>query len=148
MGKINKNLILIEDNPDQKELVLEVFNEIGWNREDIKCFENGENTIEYLKNLINLGGVGLKKLPSMILLDITLPTISGIEVLKFIKNNPALKLIKVIMLTNSENNKDIENSYRNYANSYIQKPTSFEEYVEKMKSFMDYWLSNENFAFP
>ena len=78
-------------------------------------------------------------MPTLILLDIKLPGIDGIEVLKRIKEDPDLKRIPVIMLTTSEREQDIARSYNHYANSYLTKPVGFKEFEDKVKQLGVYW---------
>jgi len=79
-------------------------------------------------------------MPGLILLDIKLPGIDGVEVLKKIKEDPKLKQIPVIMLTTSEREEDIVRSYKHYANSYLTKPVGFKEFEEKIMQIDFYWM--------
>ncbi|RKS53893.1 response regulator receiver domain-containing protein [Gillisia mitskevichiae] len=97
--------------------------------------ENGQEAIEALKNN--------DFSPNLILLDLNMPRMNGIEFLKYLKTDEKLKLIPTVILTTSENNMDILNCYRLGISGYIIKPAKFVEYQEKLKSLFDYLSYNE-----
>jgi len=82
-----------------------------------------------------------RETPDLILLDINLPRMDGVEVLSIIKNDPELKRIPVIMLTTSSSEKDILTSYNNYANCYITKPVDLERFMDVVRTIEDFWIS-------
>ena len=124
-------ILLVEDEEAHAELTKRAIRKAG-NANQIDWVSNGEEAMDFLRDCSNL--------PGLILLDIKLPGMDGIEVLKQIKNDPGLKRIPVIMLTTSEREEDIARSYNNYANSYLTKPVGFKEFEEKVMQIDFYWL--------
>jgi len=81
-------------------------------------------------------------LPSVIFLDINLPKLSGLEVLKILRNDERTKLVPVVLLTSSDEEKDMIDGYSSGANSYIRKPFDFNEFLLQIKTLSNYWLDN------
>ena len=133
------NILLIEDEPAHAELTKRAIRKAG-NANRIDVVSNGEEALDYLFNHKNFADKKKYPVPGLILLDIKLPGIDGIEVLKAIKEDPDLKRIPVIMLTTSEREDDIARSYEHYANSYLTKPVGFKEFEEKIMQLEHYWL--------
>lgn len=130
------HLLLVEDNEGDIYLTREAFSELDVPIELI-VVQNGEQAILYLDSI----GNDLKvEAPVLILMDINLPKISGIEVLKYVKENEKLKHIPVIMLTTSSSKVDIMQSYRNHVNSYITKPIDLDEFMNVVSSIEHFWL--------
>ena len=134
-----KAVLLIEDNPDDVELTLRAFrkNNIA---NDIIVIEDGEKAINYLFRKEEYADRDPGELPSIILLDIKLPKIDGIEILRRIKADGKLKLIPVIILTSSHEEQDLVNSYSFGANSYTRKPVDFTEFMNVTQQLGVYWL--------
>jgi len=133
------NILLVEDEPAHAELTKRAIRKAG-NANRIDIVSNGEEALDYLFNHKNFADKDKYPLPGLILLDIKLPGIDGIEVLKRIKKDPALKRIPVIMLTTSEQEVDIARAYDYYANSYLTKPVGFKEFEEKIRQLDYYWM--------
>ncbi|MDY0019628.1 MAG: response regulator [Anaerolineae bacterium] len=133
-------ILLVEDNPDHAELIKR-------NLEDFKvvnCLhhvEDGEAALDYLHGEGTYTDRVLYPRPHLILLDLRLPKIDGLEVLKKIKEDPDLKIIPVVILTTSEAEQDMARAYANYANSYIAKPVDFQAFTKLMKDVGYYWLA-------
>lgn len=129
-------ILLVEDNPDHAELTrrsLEngsVVNRVTW-------VKDGQEALEYL---FKKGSYVNAPRPGLILLDINLPKINGLEVLKKIKENEDLRVIPVIMLTTSDRDEEALKCYNFGANSFITKPVKFTEFSEKVKSLKLYWM--------
>ena len=104
-------------------------------KHDINEAKNGEEALEILKDKNNF--------PDLILLDLNMPKISGIEFLSILKNNDDLKHIPTVILTTSDNHKDLEECYKIGVSGYILKPLKYEEYVEKIETVLSYWSINE-----
>jgi len=96
---------------------------------------NGEEALGILENTSNL--------PDIVLLDLNMPKISGIEFLKIIKQNDDLKHIPIIILTTSSNQKDLLECYKTGMSGYVLKPLKYEDYVKKMETVLAYWSLNE-----
>lgn len=134
--KNSKTILLIEDNDAHARLTKIAFKAecIGF---DLVHILDGQEALNWLEKTKN---ENLANLPKFILLDLNLPTINGIEVLKAIKQDAILSLIPIITLTTSTSNNDIKTCYENKVNSYIVKPLSYEEYVKIAEMLRDYWI--------
>ncbi|MGB9980218.1 response regulator [Methanobacterium sp.] len=129
-------ILLIEDNPADARLILEMIDK--YKETNAKYVNNGIAAMDYLYKRNEYKNC---KKPSLILLDLGLPTKSGFEVLKEIKTDDKLKCIPVIILTGSTDNKDINESYKHYANACIVKPIDFDKIDDYMATFMDFWFN-------
>lgn len=134
-----KIILLVEDNKDDADLTIRAFHKNNILNE-IVLIDNGEDAIDWLffNGKYSERDKSLK--PEMILLDLKLPKVSGLEVLQKIKNNENTKSIPVVILTTSKEEQDVINSYQFYANSYIRKPVNFNEFKEAIKQLELYWL--------
>jgi len=134
MGSLE--VLLVEDNPDHAELTKRSLetqddpNRIHW-------VKDGQEALDFL---FQNGGHTKAPRPDLILLDIKLPKITGIEVLEKIKKDHNLKVIPVVMLTTSDRDEEAMGCYRAGANSFIIKPIKFGEFSEKIKSMKVYWF--------
>jgi two-component system, response regulator len=134
-----KSILLIEDNTDDIELTLRAFKKNNLKNEII-VLKDGEQALEYINGTGKFSNRDTDKQPAIILLDLKLPKIDGIEVLKNIKANPKMKIVPVIILTSSLEEKDIMNGYSFGANSYIRKPVDFNQFIETVQHMGLYWL--------
>ena len=139
MGHKALNILLVEDEEAHAELTKRSIRKAG-NANRIDIVFDGEEALNYLYNHGEYADKTKYPRPGLILLDIKLPGIDGIEVLKTIKDNSNLKRIPVIMLTTSKREEDIAQSYNYYANSYLTKPVGFKEFEEKIRQLDFYWL--------
>lgn len=132
-------VMLIEDNIDHAELVIRTLEEhrIG-NR--VQHFLDGQSALDYLFRQGEYAESESTERPHVILLDLRLPRVDGIDVLKAIKADADLKSIPVIVLTTSEAEKDVAKAYYNHANSYLVKPVGFEDFKKLMDDLGFYWL--------
>ncbi|MDX9786561.1 MAG: response regulator [Desulfobacterales bacterium] len=133
------SILLVEDEPAHAELTQRAIRKAG-NANRIDVVSHGEEALDFLLNRNKYSDKGAYPLPGLILLDIKLPGIDGIEVLKRIKSDANLKRIPVIMLTTSEREADVARSYDHYANSYLTKPVGFVEFEEKIRKIDFYWM--------
>jgi len=134
-----KIILLVEDNPDDVELTIRAFKKNNiLNR--VIVANDGVEALDYLFDTGVHAGRDLKDLPVVILLDLKLPKIDGLEVLKRIRQDNRTKLIPVVILTSSSEQKDVINGYSLGANSYIRKPVEFSQFVEAMRHLGLYWL--------
>lgn len=131
-------VMLIEDNIDHAELVIRTLEEhrIG-NR--VQHFLDGQSALDYLFQRGEYEESTTER-PHVILLDLRLPRVDGIDVLKAIKEDTDMKSIPVIVLTTSEAEKDVAKAYYNHANSYLVKPVGFEDFKKLMDDLGFYWL--------
>jgi len=132
-------ILLVEDEEAHAELTKRAIRKAG-NANRVDIVSDGEQALDYLYNREKYADKKKYPVPGLILLDIKLPGIDGIEVLKRIKENPDLKRIPVIMLTTSERDEDIVRSYEHYANSYLTKPVGFKAFEEKIVQVGFYWM--------
>ena len=132
-------VMLIEDNIDHAELVMRTLEEHRI-ANTVHHFLDGQSALDYLFHRGEFSDAAETQFPHVILLDLRLPRIDGIDVLKTIKEDPGLKSIPVIVLTTSEAEKDVAKAYYNHANSYLVKPVSFEGFMEVVKHIEDYWV--------
>jgi CheY-like chemotaxis protein len=133
------NILLVEDEEAHAELTKRAIRKAG-NANRVDIVSNGEQALDYLYNRGPYADKEEYPAPGLILLDIKLPGIDGIDVLKAIKEDPDLKRIPVIMLTTSEREEDIVRSYEHYANSYLTKPVGFKAFEEKIAQVDFYWM--------
>lgn len=132
-------ILLVEDNPDDEELTLMALNRYNVGNR-IHVVRDGEEALEWIFARGRYAGRNLQHHPKLILLDIKLPLVDGIEVLRQIKSDPETKRIPVVLLTSSREESDVIAGYENGTNSYIVKPVDFNQFGEAMRSVGMYWL--------
>ena len=130
-------ILLVEDNPDDVELTLRAFKKYNLTNE-ITVARDGEEALEILFNPQR--DVPRQKRPDLILLDLKLPKVDGLEVLRQIKGHSQIKLIPVVILTSSREEDDLIKSYQLGVNSYIRKPVDFDKFTEVVMQLGLYWL--------
>lgn len=134
----DKIILLVEDNPDDVELTrraLEI-NKIS-NRVDVVT--DGAQALDYLHGKNDDGGYR-RMLPQVVLLDLKLPKVNGLEVLKTLRGHERTKLLPVVILTSSREEHDMVEGYSLGANSYVRKPVSFDQFLEAVRHLGLYWL--------
>lgn len=134
-----QSILIVEDEEAHAELTRRAIRKSG-NASRIDVVHDGEEALDYLFNRGKYANKIDFPTPGLILLDIKLPGIDGIEVLKQVKQHPILKRTPVIMLTTSKREEDIAASYNHYANSYLTKPVGFKEFEAKVKEIDRYWM--------
>jgi two-component system response regulator len=134
----NKAILLVEDNDDDVELTKRALerNRIA---NDLIVVNDGVAALEYLRAATSTG-TGRPTLPALILLDLKLPRMDGLEVLQRLRADPKLRRQPVVILTSSKEEQDIVKSYDRGANSYIRKPVDFEQFSAAIKQLGLYWL--------
>ncbi len=135
----DKVILLIEDNPDDEALTLRAFKKNNI-RNPVLLARDGAEALDLLFGTGPYAGHPLKELPQVILLDLKLPKINGLEVLKRIRGDALTKLLPVVVLTSSDEERDIVMSYSLGANSYIRKPVDFDKFIEAIRELGLYWL--------
>jgi CheY-like chemotaxis protein len=133
-------ILLVEDNPDHTELIKRNLEEHRILNK-IHHVSDGEAALDYLFRRGSYADPKISPRPHLILLDLRIPKIDGLEVLKEIKNSGSLKKIPVVVLTSSEAKNDIKTAYQNYANSYLVKPVDFDTFRQLMDDLGFYWLA-------
>ena len=137
MPKDRFTILSIEDNEPDFVLLKQALKKVEGMTLDIINIQNGQKSLDFL---YKKGEYESAPTPDLIILDINLPNISGHSVLEIVKNDPKLKIIPVIMFSTSDAEKDIEESYGLYANSYITKTFNINELFRKIASMADFWL--------
>ncbi len=138
MPKTQRYILLVEDNPDEIELTIRALKQHHL-ANDVVVISDGHEALEYLFAEGRYADDS-PLLPELLLLDINLPKVSGIEVLKRLRAHPRTQLVPVVMLTSSKEERDVLESYRLGANSYVQKPVSFDAFTQAVKEVGAYWL--------
>jgi len=134
-----KYILLVEDNPDDEFLTIRALKQNNL-ANNMRVVRDGEEALDYLFGKGTYEGRYPSHVPEVILLDIMLPKLSGLEVLKRIKQNEYTKRLPVVMLTSLKEEQDLIDSYRLGANSYVRKPVDFLEFSRAVKSLGLYWL--------
>lgn len=134
-----KIILLVEDNPDDEALTLRAFKKNNIVNE-VVVVRDGAEALDFLFCKGKYVTRDCNYNPELVLLDLKLPKIDGLDVLKEIRNNPKTRLLPVIILTSSKEEKDIMKSYEFFANSYIRKPVDFIQFSEAIKQLGVYWL--------
>jgi len=130
-----KTILLVEDNPDDEALTLRalkknnIFNEMT-------VVRDGQEALDYFFG----EGASERPMPAVVLLDLKLPKIDGLEVLRRIRADPRTRLQPIVILTSSKEEHDIVSSYSLGANSYIRKPVDFSQFMEAIRQLGLYWL--------
>jgi len=133
----HKVILLVEDNPDDVRLTKRALEKNNISNE-VVVVHDGVEALEYLtKSVTEHTGPGL---PSVVLLDIKLPRMDGLEVLRTIRGDERLHRVPIVILTSSKEEQDILRSYDLGANSYIRKPVDFEQFTEAVRNLGLYWL--------
>ncbi len=132
-------ILLVEDNPDDEELTLSALKDSNIVNE-IVVTHDGAEALEYLFSTGRYADRAPVRLPQLILLDLKLPKLNGLEVLQRLRAEPRTQLIPVVMLTSSSEEEDIIASYRLGANSFVRKPVEFHRFSEAVRQLGLYWL--------
>ena len=132
-------VLLVEDNIDHAELVIRTMEDHRIANK-IKHFSDGQAALDYLFRRGEYKDPASSPYPHLILLDLRLPRVDGLEVLRIIKEEDSLKNIPVIILTTSEAEKDVARAYDNHVNSYLVKPVGFDDFSKLMNDLGFYWL--------
>ena len=134
-----KIILLVEDNQDDVDLTLRALKK-GKIKNDVIVVRDGEEALDYLFGTGAYSEKDKDIFPTIVLLDLNLPKIDGLEVLKRIRSNERTKYLPVIILTSSKEERDLIDGYKNGANSYVRKPVDFNQFVEAVHNIGLYWL--------
>jgi two-component system response regulator len=132
-------ILLVEDNAEDAEMTMRVLrkrnlaNLLHW-------VKDGEEALEYLFCRGQYAGRDPARPPKLVLLDIKMPKVDGVEVLRQVKGSPALKTVPVVVMTSSNEERDVVESYRLGVNSYIVKPVAFEAFLDTVSKIGLYWV--------
>ncbi len=135
-----KSILLVEDNPQDEMLILRVLRKNNMGNE-VTVVRDGQQAVDYLFHEGEFANRDVPKWPAIMLLDIGLPRLSGLEVLKRLRADARTHLQPVVMLTSSDEDRDRLQSYQNGANSFVRKPLDFGEFSETVARLGVYWLA-------
>jgi two-component system response regulator len=144
---MDETILLVEDNPDDVELTMRAFrkNNIA---NSMVVAQDGVEALDYLFGQGTYAGRDAKETPRLILLDLKLPKLDGLQVLERLRANENTKLVPVVILTSSKEEQDLVSGYRSGANSYVRKPVDFNKFVEAVRQIGLYWLLINESATP
>ena len=135
----DKIILLIEDNPDDEALTLRALKKNNIQNEVVVA-RDGEEALNYLFGDAGAGSGKKHPLPMVVLLDLKLPKVDGLEVLRRIRADSRTRLLPVVILTSSKEEQDLSKGYSLGANSYVRKPVDFTQFVEAVRQLGLYWL--------
>jgi two-component system response regulator len=136
---LSQPILLVEDSEDDFEATCRAFHKVNLRNPVVWC-RSGQDAVAYLKNEGAYKAASKASQPGLILLDLNMPGMDGRETLKAIKQDEALRRIPVIILTTSADERDIETCYQVGANTYVQKPVSFDGLIEAIQRLKMYWF--------
>jgi two-component system response regulator len=134
-----KFILLVEDNPDDEALTLRALkkNKVA---NGVVVARDGTEAVDFLFGTGAHAGRNVAELPQIVLLDLNLPKLDGFEVLRRIRADDRTRLLPVVILTSSKEERDVVQSYRDGCNSYVRKPVNFDEFIEAARQLGLYWL--------
>lgn len=134
-----KTILLVEDNPDDEALTLRALKKNNIVNEVVVA-RDGVEALDYLFGTGTYAGRDLGQMPSVVLLDLKLPRVDGLQVLQRLRGDERTRLLPVVVLTSSREDVDLMRSYSLGASSYVRKPVDFIEFVEAIRNLGMYWL--------
>ena len=135
----DKTILLVEDNADDEALTLRALRKNNIPNE-VAVARDGVEALDYLFGRGGYAGRDVSDLPSLVLLDLKLPKLGGLEVLRQLREDERTKRLPVVALTSSNEEKDLISSYQSCVNSYVRKPVDFVKFVETVRQLGNYWL--------
>lgn len=135
----NKLILVVEDNPDHLELTVLTLKEHGVAAEIVVACD-GAGALDFLLGQGEYAGRDTKRQPNLVLLDMRLPKLSGLDVLRSIRANSLTAMVPVVMLTSSSELSDMTASYQSGANGFVRKPVDFEAFSNKLNCLQAFWL--------
>jgi|LauGreDrversion4_2_1035121.scaffolds.fasta_scaffold120111_2 two-component system response regulator len=136
----SKQILLVEDSPELHELTCLAWAGGGGRDDDIVWARDGHQALEYLWAQGRHAGRDTREQPALVILDMHLPSLSGLQVLRQLREHPLTEVIPVVMLTSSREPEDLRACYRSGANGYVAKPVAFAQYRRNVACLRDFWL--------
>lgn len=133
------HVLLVEDNDDHAELVIRQLSEHAVNAQ-LTRLTDGQEALDYLLRNGKFADPAVSPRPLVVFLDLRLPKVDGLEVIRIIKESEELRKIPIVVLTTSEADRDVTRAYVNHANSYVVKPVDFQKFRDLMNELGIYWL--------
>jgi CheY-like chemotaxis protein len=138
--RVAKTILLVEDNPQDEMLILRALRKVNLANE-VEVVRDGQQALDFLFCEGEFGARAGSHLPAVVLLDINLPRVSGLDVLARLRAQESTCLLPVVILTSSDEERDRLRSYENGANSFVRKPLDFAEFAETVARLGVYWLA-------
>jgi len=136
---MEKMILLVEDNPNDEELTLRALKKANIANQ-VAIARDGQEALDFLFSTGKYAGREPPTMPAVVLLDLKLPKLDGIDVLQRIRADPRTKLIPVVVLTSSSEDEDMVRSYQSGANSYVRKPIEFSAFADAVTQLGMYWV--------
>ncbi|MCG8672816.1 MAG: response regulator [Pseudomonadales bacterium] len=136
----NHKILLVEDNADEEELALIAFRRSGVDGGDIFVARDGQEALDYLFAEGQYTARNARAIPKVVFLDINLPKLNGFEVLKRLRGDDRTSVIPIVVLTSSDEQRDLLEGYRLGANSFVRKALDFDEFIDNVCELRKYWL--------
>lgn len=135
------DVVLVDDNSNDADLALRVVRKTSSGSTTV-LLEDGERAIEYFRKLMedHPQDTAIPNLPKLVLLDLKLPKLDGLEVLKFLRSHDVFKAMPIVVLSSSREINDVKRSYELGVNSFAVKPVQFEQYLTRISALVSYWL--------
>jgi CheY-like chemotaxis protein len=137
---IVRTILLVEDNAQDEMLILRALRKVNLGNQ-VDVVRDGQQALDYLFREGEFAGHGEKELPAVVLLDIGLPRVSGLDVLERLRSDQRTRLVPVVILTSSDEERDRLRSYESGANSFVRKPLDFAEFAETVAHLGIYWVA-------
>ncbi len=136
------DVVLVDDNSNDADLALRVVRKTSSSSTTV-LLEDGERAIEYFKQLMedHPKDSAALNLPKLVLLDLKLPKLDGLEVLKFLRSHDVFKTMPIVVLSSSREISDVKRSYELGVNSFSVKPCQFDQYLTRISALVSYWLT-------
>lgn len=134
-----REILLVEDNDDDRALTLRALRKNNITNEVVLA-KDGVEALDYLFGTGAHAGRDTREQPALVLLDLKLPKLDGLEVLRRLRGDPRTRLLPVVILTSSKEDRDLLDGYSLGANSYVRKPVDFQEFIEAVRQLGLYWL--------
>ena len=135
-----RTILLVEDNPDDEELTLRALARHNIGNSVVVVVRDGQDAVDWLEGTGAYMSRDANDVPALVLLDLKLPKIDGLEVLRRLRSNPRTAIVPVVILTSSKEDRDRASGYYGGANSYVQKPVDFTSFVDAVRQLGMYWL--------
>jgi two-component system response regulator len=136
---MSKTIFLVEDNPSDADLTRRALAK-GQIASDLVVAEDGQEALDYLRGEGAYAGRNVAETPALVLLDLKLPKVPGLEVLRLIRADPRLRRVPIVILTSSKEEEDVGAGYDLGVNSYVRKPVDFKEFQVAIENLGLYWL--------
>jgi len=135
----DKFILIVEDNPDDEEMTLRSLHQAGL-ANDVQVVRDGVEALDFLFGAGSFAGRDITRMPTVVLLDLKLPKLNGIDVLNRMRENPLTRNVPVVILTSSSEDEDMAKSYDSGANSYVRKPVIFGDFAAVVSQLGLYWM--------